>query len=125
MISEDGISYYYYWKTTARTDLYSGRDADTYANSIAVAGADVYTAGCYIEDSVITACYWKNGEKTDLQAPYSSAEAITVDGEDVYAAGTYFGYVFTACYWKNGVLTDLHPAGAIESAAYAIAIAAN
>jgi len=78
-------------------------------SSIAVTSSgDVYTIGTYYNNSIGTACYWKNGVLTDFPAPagaYSQANGITItSNDDVYIIGSYGS---TACYWKNGARTDL------------------
>jgi hypothetical protein len=105
-----------YWKNGKRTDLSVPARTSSEATSITVVGTDVYIAGNYGEYdwyfnrfSPSTACYWKNGRRTDLSVPAetswgASASSITVVGTDVYIAGDYDG---DACYWKNGRRTDL------------------
>jgi hypothetical protein len=81
-----------------------------YAFSVFVSGSDVYTAGYSSCESRCTACYWKNGVRTDLRHPAadSYAKSIHVSGDDVYVAGWIdFGDYTIPCYWKNGVRIEL------------------
>ena len=114
-----------YWKNGVRTDLTLNTDY-AWVDGIAVSGSDVYIAGSYGEityneetnipiSPYYTACYWKNGVKTDLSTnAHAIAGGIAVSGSDVYVAGRYTEstnsmttITTTACYWKNGVRTDL------------------
>jgi hypothetical protein len=64
-------------KKVVITDLAAGVDSN--ASSIAVFGGDVYVAGDYNDTSTQTACYWKNGVRTDLSTTgNSAARAIVV-----------------------------------------------
>jgi len=87
----------------------------------------VFVSGMYGNGIRNIACYWKDGEKTDLELPTgaidSLASKIAVSGGSVHIAGYYWDGNTTACYWKDGVLTKLSlPAGASRSVAYAIAV---
>lgn len=76
------------------------------ANSIIVAGEDVYVAGSMIgADGLPRATYWKNGTPINLNANYSVANAIVVHGNDLIIAGT-ISYD-SAAYWKNGIVKYL------------------
>ena len=87
------------------------------ANGIYVSGTDVYVSGDYFTVATAwTACYWKNGKRTDLLPTSTSAEitypgtsGIFVKNGDVYVSGSYQlpSYKTIACYWKNGIKTDL------------------
>ena len=70
---------------------------------------DNYVAGSYNDGTYNVACYWKNGEKTDLyNLNNSSASSVFISGTDIYVTGKYFNGTYNvACYWKNGVKTDL------------------
>jgi uncharacterized repeat protein (TIGR02543 family) len=70
---------------------------------------DHYVAGSYNNGTYNVACYWKNGEKTDLyNTNNSSASSVFVSGTDTYVTGSYYnGTYYVACYWNNGVKTDL------------------
>jgi pentose-5-phosphate-3-epimerase len=106
-----------YWKNGERIDLpFPPPDYDYVhinANAIAVAGADVYIAGSYYavashEDNLYesSVCYWKNGERINLEG--FRAAAIAVAGADVYIAGSYLGGDGErACYWINGERIEL------------------
>ncbi|MBI5548108.1 MAG: hypothetical protein HY901_29865 [Deltaproteobacteria bacterium] len=89
-------------------------------------GPTVYTAGYYNAGSVVP-CYWKNGERTDLDAAGASGFATSLaflsSGSPVVAG--YFGKGGTdlPCYWKDAAKTDL-PVPPNPSAAYALSIAA-
>jgi hypothetical protein len=127
-----------YWKNNTRIDLprvasdgeiitfdgirvriEEGSQED--ANSITVAGSDVYVAGAYRTAGAFIPCYWKNGRRIDL--PFEGERfwlgiyggegtrlnSIIVVGSDVYVAGEYTNrnYVSKAQYWKNNTRTDL------------------
>ena len=81
--------------------------------------AKVYAAGYYNNGSKDVACYWIDGEKTDLTDGTQNAKAnsIFVDGTDIYVAGYYNnGTEDIAAYWKNGVkVKDLTAAPYIGS----------
>jgi len=117
-----------YWKNGVRTDLPVPAGAverfiGFSEKSIAVApNGAVYIIGGYSDDDgdTHTACYWKNGVRSDLPLPagaesstYNIALAVSSNG-DAYIAGSYSSgsqddgtFTSTACYWKNGVRTDL------------------
>jgi hypothetical protein len=120
-----------YWKNGVRTDLSTPNvNVSAGASFIAISGSDVYFAGYYREITgydeynmriyTDTACYWKNGVRTDCQPPNAVLRLcdFTVSGSDVYITGFYGEftgydehtnriYTYTACYWKNGIRTDL------------------
>ena len=118
----------YYWKNGVRTDLPlpAGTDRDLCGIAVAPNG-DVYIAGSYQlkpwpgswEGNTTTrptACYWKNGVRTDLPLPdgktngHANGLAVSSNG-DVYVSGDYYfsngDTPRMACYWKNDVRTDL------------------
>lgn len=74
----------------------------TTALAIAVSNGDVYVAGT---DS-LGACYWKNGQVTQLQngAINDCRGCLAVQNSDVYIAGVNSG---GACYFKNGTAVPL------------------
>ena len=75
--------------------------------------SSIYIAGSYTVNDVNTACYWKNGTRTDLQPENAYASSIAVVGTDIYVAGNYkYDNSTRACYWKNGTRTDLQPENA-------------
>lgn len=89
-----------YWKNGMITDLGGTLLA------MAVNNGDVYTAGM----SSNSAAVWKNTTLTPFwSTPYSSANAIFINGSDVYAAGfiTAINNYAVAVYWKNGIVTKL------------------
>ena len=68
---------------------------NAWANSVFVAGNDVYVAGFEGNNARL----WKNGEVQNLEsgtsdAPFNTANSVFVSGKDVYAAGNKV--------WKNG-----------------------
>jgi hypothetical protein len=109
-----------YWKNGSRFAL-GNTSGDSYANSIAVSGTDVYVAGYqnWADKYTITwhayATYWKNGSPVTLgdTSSESIANSIFVSGNDVYVVGTrtslYGGYtaIPIVVYWKNGKQVDL------------------
>jgi hypothetical protein len=108
-----------YWKNGVRFDLSQpGPKVSAQANSIFVAGADVYVAGTSnvevgMSTGVSVPCYWKNGVRTDLGVIDPGGDgygnAIHVVGNDVYVAGYCIDQTPSGvpCYWLNGVRTDL------------------
>jgi len=119
-----------YWKNGVRVNLPVPHNVDSFADAISVVGSDVYVAGGnsggiryytslldeleLLSDSgppyAYTACYWKNGVRTDLPsgAPDARVTAMTVVDGNVYVAGAWYEKsVAKACYWKNGVRTDI------------------
>jgi hypothetical protein len=83
---------------------------DARIEDITVVGGDVYLAGYRWGTDHNVACYWKNGERTDLGE--GIVYAITVFGDNVYTAGSYYNRDIEPlkerpCYWKNGVRFDL------------------
>ena len=93
-----------YWKNGETVRL-----GDKYGEvaQIKVIDDDVYAVGFFNKRnssrSGHTACYWKNGEITELE-DNAVAEDIFIDGEDIYVVGARGVSVGTyqACYWKNG-----------------------
>ncbi len=84
----------------------------SYANSIFVAGRDVYVVGYESGEAGSFAKCWKNGISVPLGSPpgssTSGANSIVVSGKDVYVAGRVDKNVgntvnSTAYYWKNGI----------------------
>lgn len=84
-----------FWKNDVRTDLYSSNiwgESSWYAgeistlpataNSIFVFDDDIYIAGRYRTENGEFACYWKNGNRTNLyNAFYAGANSIYVVSE--------------------------------------------
>jgi hypothetical protein len=86
---------------------------------------DVYMAGHIYTpgEPMVTACYWKNGERINLTdgTVNAIAKSIFVTGDDVYVAGMIDNQ---AVYWKDGepvVLTT----GEVQSMANAIFVKGN
>ncbi len=91
-----------------------------FVQSIYVVGSTVYACGYYKNPStnVYKACYWINGERTDLPVPVQDdrdyyANALTVFNGTVYIAGSYFDadWKSKACYWRGTELINLPGAG--------------
>jgi len=106
-----GSNYTGYWKNG--TFFANKLPSPPYPNntSIAINGSDVYIAGIYAEDGVISAAYWKNGVKTIL-ASSATATGIAFSGNDMYVVGnTLTTSNFTSypspVYWVNGTLVKL------------------
>jgi len=123
-----------YWTDTKRTDLPSSAKTGTdtlnaYANSLAVAGGTVYSAGLSQKqvgqdvDPVYMPCYWAGSKKVDLPGDgkhKGSAYAVVVQGATVYTAGFYSnGTKEIPCYWTGAVKTDL-PGGTDDAEAYSL-----
>lgn len=95
-----------YWKNGVLVEV-GDTSKNSFANSIAVSGADVYVAGYeewYNAISQFTfnqAVYWKNGSPVILGDTLSNsiAQSIFVAGNDVYVVGTWNS---EATLWKNG-----------------------
>jgi hypothetical protein len=100
-----------YWKNNTIVPLSDSNTSIAAAQSIFVAGNDVYVAGRVKPglglSGVPIATYWKNGVAVSLSNGSGSAVAtsIYVSGSDVYVAG--FDHDGTAQYWKNGVTVPL------------------
>lgn len=99
-----------YWKNGKLVNLPNGIKA----NSIYVAGNDVYAAGENLSGGSGRAAYWKNGNFVSLtnnSARSGIAKSIVVTGNDVYVAGYDYnnnGYPYAiAKYWKNGTEVSL------------------
>lgn len=95
----------YYWLNDTRYDLPEG------AMSVFWDGTDVYVAGSNNSEEYPSACYWKNGIRTDLGSNINNtsvANKIIVDGDDVYALGWHASTGNQInCWWKNGIRNDL------------------
>jgi hypothetical protein len=95
-----------YWKNAAPIFLSTDSLSGSVANSIYVAGSDVYAAGWQNINNYSRAMLWKNGTPTALTGNDTSSQAnsVIVAGNDVYVAGVSWvapnNYVAT--YWKNG-----------------------
>jgi hypothetical protein len=91
-----------FWKNGVLTTLADGLTL-TVAQSIFVAGGNVYVAGFACQDngpSCALATYWKNGTKVQLSDTRSTgASSIFVSGADVYVAGNQLDSFGEA--WKN------------------------
>jgi len=85
------------WKNNESIRLTNG-STNGRANSIFVAGPDVYIAG-YDNNS---AKLWKNG--APILSTYGNLNAVFVSGTDVYATGAIGNEVV---YWKNGLTVSL------------------
>jgi hypothetical protein len=87
------------------------------ALSIFIHRNDIYMAGhLYTPDQLIgNACYWKNGERVDLNEAnvIGVARSIFVTDEHVYVAGMIDDQ---AVYWKDGVPTSLTTEGTYSMA---------
>jgi hypothetical protein len=104
-----------YWKNQSfisRLNTLHNNESGFGVNHLYVTGSDVYIAGTEQSDASsaeTTACYWKNGNRTDLPSNSMSATAtgITTSGSDVYVSGTLYDDDDNSypCYWKNGQLT--------------------
>ena len=53
-------------------DLYNSSTDNAEAHSIYINGNDIYVSGFYNNGSTNTACYWKNGTRTDLYSEGNS-----------------------------------------------------
>ena len=102
-----------YWKDGVKTDLYNGTgDSEaigvTFGSSVPGGSIDIYFTGYYKDyGGKEIACYWKNGEKTDL---YSGSGNSRAAWGSLICGGYYVdgGGKEIACYWENGVKTDLY-----------------
>lgn len=111
-----------YWENDDRTDF---RDY-SFTTAITVQDGITYVTGWYGNgngwygngnDLTRTACYWVNGNITDLPVPQGagSAEATCIAVKDgkVYIGGSYMNSpnpntsLLILCYWVNGIITDL------------------
>ncbi len=85
-------------------------------------GSDVYVCGFYQVGEEQTACYWKNGERTDIETgEVVRLNAIAVNNGDIFVAGWTAEWSSEAmqmnqrvlpenrraCVWKNGTRTYL------------------
>lgn len=110
-----------YWVDGQEVTLSDGKN-DASANSIFVAGIDIYVAG---KDG--GPVYWKNNTEIALPAnSYASANSIYVSGGHVYVAGTDGS---SAVYWKDGteiILNTTDTYGNYDySGAFSVFISAN
>jgi len=112
-------------KAFARADGYEDSGLAEAEYVIEIPEPVFYVAGYYIPETDSFPCYWKDGERTDLEgADDAGANAVFVDGEDVYIGGNGIieeepagegGVILlgepeplpTACVWKNGSITAL------------------
>jgi hypothetical protein len=112
-----------YWKNGASVIL-SQPAIFTGAQSIVVAGNDIYVSG-----NVYTAAtYWKNGTSFTLSnnSIGASGSSIAVSGTDVYVAGFENNgtRVLNAKYWKNGTAVNITN-GPYPAIANSIAVSGN
>ncbi len=117
-----------YWKNEKLHPVSPDKKIDAVAESIFVAGTDVYVAG--FEQSYaseLKALYWKNGVPMKLSAEKSQdlAHTIFVSGKDVYVAGEELTQPnHRAKYWKNGravLLSD----GTKDAQVYSMYVSGN
>jgi len=106
----DGTIFATVWKNgvaqtlTVRTSLKGEMPNSSWANSVYVAGNDVYVAGALPDGQIgRRATIWKNGVAQQLGGE-SNANSIFVAGSNVYVAGldNWFPVL-----WKNGVAQQL------------------
>jgi len=119
-----------YWKDGVKIDLPFGTEG-AYAFAITISEDSVYIAGellALLYDSYgnaynpRTACYWKDGVRTELPGTNASVKSIAVSKDSIYIAGTHNHNGYSqSCYWKDGVKIDL-PSGYSASQANGIAI---
>ena len=108
-----------YWKNGSPIFLTGAGTPGAAAQSIVVAGSDVYAAGYVDSAGFSRAVIWKNGASTILSANPSTANGIAVSGDSVYVAGSenVNGKSY-ATVWANGQPTHLGVGGA----AWAVAV---
>ena len=110
-----------YWRNGTKFTL-PDNGLGSSANSVFVdAKGDVYISGAARKSvgtsSVYIACYWKNGQRTDLDVPQtgpSNAYDIYVENGVVYCSGNYRVSpvsTLTGCIWKNNTRSDMAGAG--------------
>jgi hypothetical protein len=106
--TDSGVIKPCYWINQALTQL---NGSDCRADTIAVSGNHVYTAGRYSTSQ--KAFYWIDQVKqADFSENRVSVSDIIVLGGDVYSIGDYGSIPNQrACYWKNGIRTDLPHGG--------------
>jgi hypothetical protein len=112
-----------YWVNDAagQEPLYTA--ATSYAYGIDVESGSVYAAGYFDDSGSDTACYWKDGTKTDLVA--GAAYGIDAYGSDLYIAGYYDdGQKKIAVLWENDSLVPLYNSGTAGVGAEALAVTA-
>lgn len=107
----DGNNFLGYWKNGAF--ISNQVPVHTYPNNttVAINNNDVYNAGIYAENNVLSAAYWKNGVETIL-ATNATANGIGFAGNDMYIAGNTlsfnnFSTYPSPVYWLNGTLVTL------------------
>lgn len=113
--SDGSKTYACYWTGTTRTDLTAtGATGNTYATSITLSGADIYTGGFYTNSDApdtFIPCYWKNSVFHALGTGTDSARVtgIGASGSLVFCSGYYVSGTDTvACYWDSaGTRHDL------------------
>ncbi|MGC3943268.1 MAG: hypothetical protein QM762_01805 [Chryseolinea sp.] len=79
----------------------------SYATSVFIYKNDIYMSGSLYDMNIPnTACYWKNGKRTDLTSESTNgiARSIFVTNDHVYAAGMINDQ---AVYWTDGEPTFL------------------
>ena len=73
---------------------------------------NVYIVGSYIDGERQIACYWKNGEKINLDDALLSSDAydiVVLSDDTIYISGEYKdGSKIKTCYWKDGIRTDIY-----------------
>lgn len=117
-----------YWKNGSITfSTVPSGNPNYYANAMAVAGNDVYTAGFEIKPSLWKCQVWKNGQHLyELGDAYCEARALAVIGSDVYTGGQlYESLTRYALYWKNSSDITMLGTNTNNGAAYVNGFAAS
>jgi hypothetical protein len=113
-----------YW-LNSKMIILDNNPEDGTANSIAVSGADVYTAGIIYRFGNNVAVFWKNHDRTTLtDGTYiANATDIAILGTDIYIAGQESNQTNNsiAKYWMNSFPVAIG-ASTVNSSATGIAV---
>jgi len=75
---------------------------DTFGQAV----KNIYIVGSFMDGHEERACYWKNGERFEIESSYASANSITVANGKIFITSNSKD---RACYWIDGTRTDLNP----------------
>lgn len=115
-LSLDGVS----------SKLYTPPCPSATALDVYILGGCIYACGYWLDNGSWIACYWVNGNRTDLTGSGEAAAfSIRAENGHVYIVGysksSLEAGAKNACIWKDGVRQNL-PSGGVDAEAYSLVV---